>query len=130
MHAYFKTSKFRQVLDDDEIDRVILGEDCVEWLRAQLSSHKDIVTKSPILEDWGWTMALSLDGSELWMNVQDWSFEREQTWHLWIEPRGILARINTRRLAAASRRLRELIEEVLSGDAEIREVRWSQAPPA
>jgi hypothetical protein len=127
MHAFFKTDKFRQVLDDDEIDRVVLGEDCIEWLRVQLSNGKSVVAKRPIYEDWGWTMALTVDGAQLWLNVQDWSFEEGQTWHLWLEPRGVLIRLNPGRYAAASKLLRQLLDEVLSADSAIREVRWSEA---
>ncbi len=129
MHVCFKTDKFRQVLNDDEIDSVVLGEDCIEWLWVQLSKGNDVVAQRPLGEDWGWTMALALDGAQLWINVQDWSFEKEQAWHLWMEPRGILARINPSRHAAASKLLRQLIDEVLSGDSAIREVRWSEATP-
>lgn len=124
MHAYFKTDKFRQNLNDDEVDAVVLGEDCVGWLQSQLSSYEDIATDSPVFEDWGWTMALSVNGSHLWVSVQDWSFEQGQTWHLWMEPRGIIVRILTSRYKTASMRLHQAIDEVLSGDSAIRDVRW------
>lgn len=133
MHAYFKTDKFRQELNDDEVDAVVLGKDCADWLQFQLCSHEDIATERPVFEDWGWTMALSVKGSQFWINVQDWSFEQSQTWHLWTEPRGIVARVLTRirssRHKAASTRLRRVIGEVLSGDPAIREVCWSEVKP-
>jgi hypothetical protein len=126
MHAFFKTDKFRQMLDDDEIDRVVLGEDCIEWLRVRLSNGDKVVVKRPIDEDWGWTMALTLGGAQLWLNVQDWSFEEGQTWHLWLAPRGVLIRLNRSRYAAATQLLRQLLDGVLSTDSAIREVRWSE----
>jgi len=129
MHVRFKTERFRQVLDDDEIDRVVLGEDCIEWLRAELSGRGGVVTEFPVGEDWGYTMAVTVDGSKLWINAQDWSFQQEQTWHVWIEPRGILARMNAGRHAGATSRLRQLIGDVLAGDSAIRDVRWSDATP-
>jgi hypothetical protein len=129
MHAYFETEKFRQELDDDEIGVVVLGGDCVEWLRARLEGHEGIVVELPIWEDWGWTMAVSVDGSRLWVNVQDWSFEKAHCWHLWIEPRGFAARIMASRHSAARTRARNVIDEVLSGDPAISEVRWSEESP-
>jgi hypothetical protein len=129
MHLFFKTDKFRQVLDDDEIGRVVLGEDCLEWFRAQLSIRNEMMTQRLVFEDWGWTMGLTVNGLQLWLNVQDWSFEQPQTWHLWIEPRGILARIRTGRYAAARTRLRQVIDEAISHEAAIREPRWSDAIP-
>lgn len=129
MHAYFKTEKFRLKVDDDEIDQVVPGEDCIAWLRTQLDDTPGIATERPIFEDWGWTMALSVDGSSLWLNVQDWSFEQALTWHLWAEPRGIAARLFTNRHSAASSRLRQLLDEILSGDEAIHDVRWAELPP-
>jgi len=128
MHAYFKTDRFRQQLADDEIDTVVLGEDCIAWLGSELSKSPGIATERPLFEDWGWTMALSVDGSSLWLNVQDWSFEQALTWHLWAEPRGIAARLLRSRQRTASTRLRHLLDEVLAGDPAIRDVRWSRAP--
>jgi hypothetical protein len=129
MHAYFRTDRFRQELTDDEVDAVVLGEDCLQWLSSLLKSQPGIATERPIFEDWGWTMALSVNGSQLWVNVQDWSFEQSQTWHLWVEPRGIVARIRTGRHKDASARLRQAIDHALSADPAIREVRWSEAKP-
>ena len=129
MHAYFKTEKFRQDLNDDEIGTVVLGQDCIEWLQSRLDSHDGIATAPPVFEDWGWTMALSVNGSNLWVNVQDWSFEQGKTWHLWMEPRGIVARITGSRHKAASTRLHQVTDEILSGDPAIHEVRWSDAKP-
>jgi hypothetical protein len=129
MHAYFTTEKFRQEVADDEIDKVVLGEDCIAWLRSQLDRCPGIATERPLFEDWGWTMALSVDGSPLWVNVQDWSFERARTWHLWAEPRGLLARLIASRHRTASGRLRQLLDEILSAEQAIRDLRWSELPP-
>lgn len=129
MHAYFKTEKFRQKLDDDEIDNVVLGEDCIAWLASQLDDCPGIAAERPLFEDWGWTMAVSVDGSSVWVNVQDWSFEQALTWHVWTEPRGVAARLIASRLRTANTRLRDVLAQILSGDPAIRDVRWSETPP-
>lgn len=129
MHAYFKTEMFQQEVDDEELDHVVLGEDCIVWLRSQLNNCPGIATERPLFEDWGWTMALSVNSSLLWVNVQDWSFEQALTWHLWAEPRGIAARLMASRHRTASARLRHLLDEILSGEQAIRDVCWSELPP-
>ena len=134
MQAYFKTDEFRQELNDDEIDRVVLGQDCIHWLHSQLDAHDDVAAERPIFEDWGWTMAVSVKGSQLWLNVQDWSFEESQTWRLWLEPRGVVAAVAAKltpsRHKAASMRLRRVIDEALSGAPAIHEVRWIESKSA
>lgn len=127
LHGYFETEIFRWELEDAELDRVTLGEDCAHWFKAGLRAAA--VTGEPVQEDWGWVLPVTLEGQKLWLMLQKWH-STERGWHVWIESRGALAWLWRQRSHTAAVRLRELVQRLLTDETRVSGLRWVESVDA
>lgn len=125
LHGYFETQLFRFQLDDADLDRVMLGRDCAEWFKSRLVGTAE--AGEPVEEDFGWVLPVTIAGQSLWLMLQKWH-TTERGWHIWIEPRGLVARIQRTRFAAAATELRDAIDRLLVGETRMGGIRWVAGP--
>lgn len=121
LHGYFETELFRSQLDDAELDRVVLGSDCADWFKSRLVGT--VAASEPVQEDFGWVLPVTLSGQSLWLMVQKWH-TTDHGWHVWIEPRGLLARIQRARAAAGATELRSALDRLAASEPRMGGIRW------
>jgi hypothetical protein len=127
LHGYFETEIFRWELEDAEVDRVTLGEDCARWFKSGLRAPA--VAGEPVQEDWGWALPTTLEGQQLWLMLQKWH-STERGWHVWIEPKGAFSWLWRQRSRAAAVRLRDLVERLLMDETRVSGLRWVESVEA
>ena len=127
LHGYFETEMFRWELEDADVDRVILGEDCAEWFKSGLRTAG--VSGEPVQEDWGWVMPVTLEGQPLWFMLQKWH-STQLGWHVWIEPKGMRSWLSSKRSQAAAVLLRDLVHRLLTDDTRVSQLRWVESVEA
>ena len=127
LHGYFETEMFRSELEDADVDRVILGEDCVRWFESGV--RLTATTGEPIQEDWGWVLPVTLEGQQLWLMLQKWH-TTELGWHVWIESRGIRSWLSRKRSQAAAGLLRELVHRLITAERRVSKLRWVESVEA
>jgi len=125
LHGYFETEMFRSHLDDAELDRVVLGSDCANWFKSRLGGTA--VTGEPVQEDYGWVLPVTIAGQNFWFMLQKWH-TTYHGWHVWIEPRDLLARVLGKRSAAAATLLRDAVDRFLLEDPRITGISWVADP--
>lgn len=121
LHAHFETELFVAELDDAEMGDVVLGADCADWLKVRLAGVAE--TGVAVQESWGWALPVVIAGQPLWLMLQKW-YATERDWHVWIEPRGLLARLLTARSNAAALRLRDTVNRVLADEPRVSKLEW------
>lgn len=125
LHGYFETDMFRWQLDDADLDRVVLGEDCAGWFKSRLVEVAE--AGEPVQEDFGWVLPVTIAGQNLWLMLQKWH-TTDHGWHVWIEPKGLLARVQWTRSAAAATELRDAIDRLAAGEPRMGGIRWVAGP--
>ena len=84
----FKTDLFVFRQRDEDIDKWFVGGDCAGWFYVRLLLVDRIRREcEPVMEDWGWTFAVSVDDVAVSVNV--WAFfEIENCWLFGLESKG------------------------------------------
>ena len=78
----FQTDLFFTDIPDDQLDHWFVGGDCAGWFYARLLPDIHITDHyGPVMEDWGWTMAVKVDDILVWINT--WQhLDKDQSWIL------------------------------------------------
>jgi hypothetical protein len=126
----FTTDLFVFEQQEKDIDQWFVGGDCAGWFYARLLSvdgvRKDM---EPLMEDWGWTFALSVNGLKVWVNI--WAFHAiDNCWLLGVEARkGMFRRERTEVLDNARDIICDGIEQILKSDSRFLNRRWYAENP-
>ena len=126
----FQTDLFVFRQRDEDIDKWFVGGDCAGWFYVRLLLTGQIQQEcDPVMEDWGWTFALSVDGIKVWVNV--WAFvEIENCWLFGLESKGgWLSRPSSEKLIAAKEVIANALETIMAGDARIMKRAWFAENP-
>jgi hypothetical protein len=126
----FKTDLFLFRQRDEDIDRWIVGGDCAGWFYARLLPVNRIRPFcEPVMEDWGWTFAVSINGVRVWVNV--WPFyEIENCWLFGVEAKKrLLRRQAAESLMRAKDIACEALEDVMTVDSKILKHEWFTESP-
>lgn len=126
----FKTELFVFRQRDEDIDKWFVGGDSAGWFYVRLLLVDPIKPDSyPVMEDWGWTFAVSVDGVRVTVNV--WAyFETENCWVLglesksrWFQPQSL------EKLTAAKQIVATALEATMAADAKILKRAWFSDDP-
>jgi hypothetical protein len=121
----FKTDLFVFRQRDEDIDSWCVGGDCAGWfyVRLLLVEHIRQVC-DPVMEDWGWTFAVSVDGVKVWVNV--WAFFGiEKCWLFGLESKGgWFRRESPEKLGAANEIVASALESIMAADSRIVKRAW------
>lgn len=106
---------------------MVRRRDCAGWFYVRLLGIQREC--DPLMEDWGWTFAVSVDGVTVWVNV--WAFfEIENCWLLGLEPKaGWLWRHSADKLLAAKEVVANALDTILAGDARFEKRGWFAENP-
>jgi hypothetical protein len=120
----FKTDMFVFYQRDEDIDKWFVGGDCAGWFYVRLllvdGIQKDL---EPVMEDWGWTFAVSVGGVKVWVNV--WAFFGiENCWLFGLEANGWFRRHSSEKLIAAREVIADALEAMMAADARIVKHAW------
>jgi hypothetical protein len=126
----FQTDLFVFRQRNEDIDTWCVGGDCAGWfyVRLMLVDHIQPYCE-PVMEDWGWTFALSVEGIEVGVNV--WAyFPIENSWVFGIEPK---KRFFRRQLSETLLRTKDVVgdalESILTADPRIEKHAWFAENP-
>jgi hypothetical protein len=124
-HVEFRTSKFPPYDgEDDEINPGLFGKRLAEYLQEELPKH-GIATGQIWSEDWGWCVDLPDEPFSMWLGCGNYA-EYDDGFLCFIEPskpfvRHWFKKVDTR---PAVERVAAVVDAVLTGDPELRDVRW------
>jgi hypothetical protein len=129
LHLLFRSRQFNLTqVGKDFINPCCFGEDLAAWLRPRLAA-KNVATAEPYQEDWGWELPAAWDGRRYYLcmsgNADDPDGpDNEGEWHIIVEKRrSIFERLAGKEKLASDDPLVARLEEVLSADAAIRNLR-------
>jgi hypothetical protein len=125
----FKTDLFVFRQRDEDIDTWAVGGDCAAWFYVRLLLAEHIQRDSePVMEDWGWTFAVSVDGVRVAVNV--WAFAIENCWLFGLESKsGWFPRQSSESLLHAEEVVGNALEAIMEGDARIVKHEWFARNP-
>jgi hypothetical protein len=121
----FQTDLFVFRQRDEDIDKWFVGGDCAGWFYARLLLADNIKQESdPVMEDWGWRFAVSVEGIKVSVNV--WAFfEVKNCWLFALEPKGGWFRPpSSEKLIAAKEAVANALDRIMAGDARIVNRAW------
>jgi len=124
-HVEFRTSKFPPYEGEDkEVNPGRFGKRLAEYLKTRFSEN-GIKTGEIYAEDWGWAIPVENPAFALWVGCGNYE-EYADGFLCFIEPskseiRRLFRKIDTTQDVG---RVAEVLDRVLLGDAEIRDVRW------
>jgi hypothetical protein len=126
----FKTDLFEFHQRDEDIDRWFVGGDCAGWFYDRLLLV-DLVQGfcEPVMEDWGWTFAVSVVGVRVWVNV--WAFFGiENCWLLGIYPKKRLFwRQSSETLLGSKEVVGSALENIITAEPRIAKHAWFAENP-
>ena len=126
----FKTDLFVFRQRDEDIDKWFVGGDCAGWFYVRLLLVDRIRREcEPVMVDWGWTFAVSVDDVAVSVNV--WAFfEIENCWLFGLESkRGWFWRQPFEKLIAANEMVANALEAIMAADTRIVKHAWHAENP-
>ena len=125
----FKTDLFVFRTRDEDIDKWFVGGDCAGWFYVRLLLAGNIRQEcDPVMEDWGWTFAVSVDGIKVWINV--WAFMIENCWLFGLESKGgWFGRPSSEKLIAAKDVVANALETIMAADTRVVKRAWYSENP-
>jgi hypothetical protein len=126
----FKTDLFVFHQRDEDIDQWFVGGDCAGWFYTRLLLVDQIRRACcPVMEDWGWTFAVCVEGVTVWVNV--WAFFGiENCWLFGLEAkRGWLWWPSKAKLTAATQAIAGALETIMEADVRIAKRAWFAENP-
>jgi len=122
----FKTDLFVFRQRDEDIDSWSVGGDCAGWFYVRLLLVERIQHGcDPVMEDWGWTFAVSVDGIKVRVNV--WGFLEDNCWLFGLESNnecGWLRRHSADKLIVAKQVVANALESIVAADPRIVKHAW------
>lgn len=126
----FQTDLFVSRQRDEDIDAWFVGGDCACWFYVRLLLSGRIHQESdPVMEDWGWTFAVSVDGIKVRVNV--WAFyEIENCWLFGLESKGgWFSQSSSEKQIAAKEVIANALETIMADDERIVKRAWFAENP-
>jgi hypothetical protein len=125
----FKTDLFVFRQRDEDIDSWCVGGDCAAWFYVRLLLVEHIRQDcDPVMEDWGWTFAVSVDGIKVWVNIC--AFSIENCWLFGLESKGgWFRRQSSEKLIAAKEAVANAIETIMAADSRFVKRTWYAENP-
>ena len=126
----FKTDLFVFRQRDEDIDKWFVGGDCAGWFYVRLLLTDRIQRDcEPVMEDWGWTFAVSVNGVRVWTNV--WAFHGiENCWLFGLEPKKrLFRRQSSDTLMTAKEVVCDALENIIEADPRIAKHDWFAENP-
>jgi hypothetical protein len=126
----FKTDLFVFRQRDEDIDKWRVGGDCAGWFYVRLLLAERIQHYcEPVMEDWGWTFAVSVDGVRVCVNV--WAFyEIENCWLFGLEPkRRLFQRQSPETLLETKEAVCDALAAIMMADPRIVRSSWFAENP-
>lgn len=126
----FKTDLFVFHQEDEDIGAWFVGGDCAGWFYARLLLVDRIQPHlEPVMEDWGWTFAVLVDGVRVSIDV--WAFfEVENCWLFGVEAKKrLFGRQSSETLLGAEEIVRSACETIMAGDLRIVKHAWFAENP-
>jgi hypothetical protein len=124
-YVLFKTDLFVFRQRDEDIDCWCVGGDCAGWFYVRLLLMEHIRPDcDPVMEDWGWTFAVSIDGVRVFVNV--WAFLTiENCWLFGLESKvRWFRRQSSEKLIAAKEVVANALETMMAADSRIVKRAW------
>lgn len=126
----FKTDLFVFRQRDEDIDKWSVGGDCAGWFYVRLLLMDNIQSDcEPVMEDWGWTFAVSVDSVRVRINV--WAFyEIENCWLFGVEPeKRLFGWQSSETLLQAKKIVGSALETIMAADLRFVKYRWFAENP-
>jgi hypothetical protein len=134
LHVLFRSNRFNlSKVGEHFINPCCFGEDVAAWLRAKLG-ERGVHTKEPYQEDWGWELPVAASSGSYYLciggNSDESDVDKDQgEWRIIVEKkRSIGQRLTGKGKIAAGDDMAKIVEEILSAEAGIREVRLESTP--
>lgn len=129
-YVLLQTDLFQIEQPDEDLDKWFVGGDCAGWFYARLLPQSGIVQHcDPVMEDWGWTMAVAVSTIPVWINIWQY-FDIEHAWLLGVEARKrFFSRTSQQALAKAESLVGDALEAIISGDARFMAHKWYAENP-
>lgn len=124
-----KTDLFVFGQDERDIDQWLVGADCAGWFYARLLPINPILRKlEPIMEDWGWTFAVSVGDVEVDVNL--WAYSIENCWLFGVKARNrVLRRKSADAMERAQSTVSGAMDRIAASDARIQRHKWFSDNP-
>jgi hypothetical protein len=129
-YLLFKTDLFVLRQRDDDINKWFVGGDCAGWFYVRLLLQDRIEpSREPIMEDWGWTFVVSVDGVKVWINV--WAFfEIESCWLFGLEAKKHFFRRQSPEVSAAAKAVvSHALTTIVAADQRVFKHQWFPENP-
>ncbi len=126
----FKTDLFLFRQPDEDINCWCVGGDCAGWFYVRLLCADKIRRDcEPVMEDWGWTFAVSVDGIRIKVNV--WAYlEIENCWLFGLESQGRwLAAPSSEKRFVAKESVATALDAILATDSRFEKHAWFAENP-
>ena len=125
----FQTDLFVYHQRDVDIDRWFVGGDCAGWFYMRLLLMDRIQPdREPVMEDWGWTFAVS--AREIRVRVNVWSYSIDNCWIFGLETKPtLMQRISSKLTLQAKGIVANAIERIITTEPRINKHVWSSENP-
>lgn len=126
----FETDLFVFQQRDEDIDQWFVGGDCAGWFYVRLLLMEHIrPCNEPVMEDWGWVFAVTVDDVEVSVNVRAF-YELENCWLFGLESKGGWLRgASSEKRNAAKDVVANALEAILAADTRIVKRAWFDDDP-
>jgi hypothetical protein len=125
-----KTDLFLSNQREENIGKWFLGGDCAGWFYMRLLTHVQIQHScEPVMEDWGWTLSVGVEGARVAVDVWDF-FEIENCWLLGVTPKSRLFwRYSADTMLRAKDVVSSALESIVKGEPRISKHQWFAETP-
>lgn len=120
----FNTDLFVFHQRDEDIDQWFVGGDCAGWFYIRLLLVDRIRPDLyPVMEDWGWTFAVSVDGVSVWVNVLPF-LGIESCWLFGLQAKRGWWWRSKAKVTAATQVVASALEAIMEADPRIAKRAW------
>ena len=128
MNIRFKTDLFFRDIPDNQIDQWFVGGDCAGWIFARLLPDEEISHDlDPVMEDWGWYMAVKVRDVVVEFTVGE-DPETYEFWQLGISSKQKFFRKHSvDELAYAKSKVVEAVLQILKNDDRFTDISCSES---
>ena len=120
------TSLFYTDQPDERLDIWFAGADIAGWIYARLLPLKGIEDYCcPVMEDWGWTLAVDIDEIRVWFLIYDTTCKGY--WSIGVEAKNrLLKRHSPEAIEQAQARAAKELMAIFADDPRIEKIAWSE----
>ncbi len=116
-YLLFATDLFLDHQSDDDLNRWVLGGDCLGWIYARLLADQQLsVECCPVMEDWGWYASIRYRDTKTSVRILLYSYI-DKHWLLGLKPRLTFSWLKRRtKPVDAQTYIAYAIDGIISGD--------------